>query len=180
MLPDERARLGSLAIHDVYEALIRDESRNKMIVSDALSCLEKGGCPLILTERRAHLECLLKLFAPAVPNLIVLTGGMGQKRRKAAMADLQQEGPRLVLATGRYLGEGFDDDRLDTLFMALPISWKGTPAQYAGRLNRIHREKEQIAIHDYADLDVPMLRRMFERRRRGYRQLGYVTNEEQA
>ena len=170
MLPDERARLGSLAIHDVYEALIRDESRNKMIVSDALSCLEKGGCPLILTERRAHLECLLKLFAPAVPNLIVLTGGMGQKRRKAAMADLQQEGPRLVLATGR----------LDTLFMALPISWKGTPAQYAGRLNRIHREKEQIAIHDYADLDVPMLRRMFERRRRGYRQLGYVTNEEQA
>lgn len=180
MLPDQLARLASLTIHDVYEALIHDESRNKMIVSDALSCLEKGGCPLVLTERRAHLECLLQLFAPAVPNLIVLAGGMGQKRRKAAMAALQHEGPRLVLATGRYLGEGFDDDRLDTLFLALPISWKGTLAQYAGRLNRIHREKEQIAIHDYADLDVPMLRRMFERRRRGYRQLGFETNEEQA
>ncbi len=180
ILPDELARLGSLTIHDMYEALIRDESRNQMIVSDALSCLEKGGCPLILTERRAHLEYLHQLFAPVIPNLIVLTGGMGQKQRKAAMANLQQENPRMVLATGRYLGEGFDDDRLDTLFLALPISWKGTLAQYAGRLNRTHREKEQIAIYDYADLDVPMLRRMFERRRRGYRQLGYETCDDQA
>lgn len=128
----------------------------------------------------AHLECLLQLFASAIPNLIVLTGGMGQKQRKAAMANLQQESPRLVLATGRYLGEGFDDDRLDTLFLALSISWKGTLAQYAGRLNRIHREKEQIAIYDYADLDVPMLRRMFECRRHGYRQLGYETCDDQA
>ena len=180
ILPDELARLASLTIHDVYEALIHDERRNQMIVCDALSCLEKGGCPLILTERRAHLESLLQLLTPAIPNLIVLTGGMGQRQRKAAMANLQQEGPRLVLATGRYLGEGFDDNRLDTLFLALPISWKGTLAQYAGRLNRIHREKEQVAIYDYADLDVPMLRRMFERRRRGYRQLGYETCDEQA
>lgn len=172
-LPDELARLGSLNIHDVYESLICDESRNRMIVSDALSCLEKGGHPLILTERRAHLECLLQLLAPLTPNLVVLTGGMGQKQRRVAVANLQLEGTRLVLATGRYLGEGFDDDRLDTLFLALPISWKGTLAQYAGRLNRIRQEKQHIAVYDYVDLDVPMLRRMFKRRRRGYRKLGY-------
>jgi hypothetical protein len=172
-LPDELARLGSLSIHDVYESLIGDESRNRMIVSDALSCLEKGGHPLILTERRAHLECLLQFLAPLTPNLVVLTGGMGQKQRKAAVANLQLEGTRLVLATGRYLGEGFDDDRLDTLFLALPISWKGTLAQYAGRLNRIRQEKQHIAFYDYVDGDVPMLRRMFERRRRGYQKLGY-------
>jgi len=179
-LPDELARLASLNIHDVYESLMRDESRNRMIVSDALSCLKKGGYPLILTERRAHLECLLQLLAPFTPNLIVLTGGMGQKQRRATVANLQLEGTRLVLATGRYLGEGFDDDRLDTLFLALPISWRGTLAQYAGRLNRIHQGKHHIAVYDYVDFDVPMLRRMFERRRRGYRQLGYEICGEQS
>ncbi len=178
-LPDELARLRSLSIHDVYESLIRDESRNRMIVSDALSCLEKGGHPLILTERRGHLERLLQLLAPLSPNVVVLTGGMGQKQRRTAVANLQLEGTRLVLATGRYLGEGFDDDRLDTLFLALPISWKGTLAQYAGRLNRMRRGKQHVAVYDYVDFDVPMLRRMFERRRRGYRQLGYEICGEQ-
>jgi superfamily II DNA or RNA helicase len=144
-----------------------------MIAADALSCLEKGGCPLVLTERKAHLEGLAQRFTTIVPNLVILAGGMGRKQRKAAIAKLQREGPRLVLATGRYLGEGFDDDRLDTLLLAMPISWKGTLAQYAGRLNRVREGKQQVTIYDYADLEVPMLKRMFERRRRGYRQLGY-------
>jgi superfamily II DNA or RNA helicase len=173
ILPDALARLRSLTVHDVYESLMRDELRNQMIVADALSCLEKGGCPLVLTERRAHLECLVQRFAPLVPNLVILQGGMGPKQRKAAISNLGQEGPRLVLATGRYLGEGFDDDRLDTLLLAMPISWKGTLAQYAGRLNRMREGKQQVTIYDYADLEVPMLKRMFERHRRGYRQLGY-------
>ena len=103
---------------------------------------------------------------------------MSQKQRKAAISNLKQEGPRLVLATGRYLGEGFDDDRLDTLLLALPISWKGTLTQYAGRLNRSRQGKQTVTIYDYADMEVPMLRRMFERRRRGYRQLGYEMRDE--
>jgi superfamily II DNA or RNA helicase len=173
ILPDALARLSSLTIHDVYESLIDDESRNRMLVADALLCLEKGGCPLVLTERRAHLECLAQRFGPLVPNFVILAGGMGRKQRKSAISRLQREGPRLVLATGRYLGEGFDDDRLDTLLLAMPISWKGTLAQYAGRLNRMREGKQQVAIYDYADLEVPMLKRMFERRRQGYRQLGY-------
>ncbi len=173
ILPDALARLSSLSIHDLYESLIDDESRNQMITTDALLCLEKGGCPLVLTERKAHLECLAQRFAPLVSNLVILAGGMGRKQRKAAISRLQLEGPRLVLATGRYLGEGFDDDRLDTLLLAMPISWKGTLAQYAGRLNRMREGKQQVTIYDYADLEVPMLKRMFERRRRGYRQLSW-------
>jgi superfamily II DNA or RNA helicase len=103
---------------------------------------------------------------------------MGQKQRKDAITRLQHEGPRLVLATGRYLGEGFDDDRLDTMFLAMPISWKGTLAQYTGRLNRTRPGKREVMIYDYADLEVPMLNRMFQRRLRGYKQLGYVVQGE--
>ncbi len=179
ILPDSFARLNSLTIHDVYESLRKDQFRNQMITADALSCLERGGCPLVLTERKAHLECLAQIFTPLVPNLVILAGGMGRKQRKAAMSKLQREEPRLVLATGRYLGEGFDDDRLDTLLLAMPISWKGTLAQYAGRLNRVRVGKQQVTIYDYADLEVPMLKRMFERRQRGYKQLGYEICNEQ-
>lgn len=173
ILPVALRELMSLTIHDVYESLIHDEQRNQMIVSDALLCLREGLNPLVLTERREHLDLMAKCLAPAVPNLIVLAGGMNQKQRKAAILKLKQECPRLVLATGRYLGEGFDDDRLDTLLLALPISWKGTLAQYAGRLHRIREGKRGVTILDYADLEVPMLRRMFQRRLRGYKQLGY-------
>ncbi len=180
ILNDALARLSSLTIHDVYESLIEDESRNQMITADALSCLEKGGCPLVLTERKAHLEYLAQRLAPLVSNLVILAGGMGGKQRESAISKLRRDGPRLVLATGRYLGEGFDDDRLDTLLLAMPISWKGTLAQYAGRLNRVYEGKQQVTIYDYADLEVPMLKRMFERRRRGYKQLGYEICDEQS
>jgi len=180
LLPDTLAQLKSLSIHDVYESLVDDEHRNKAIVKDILSSLEEGRSPLLLTERRSHLEYFTQALAPLVPNLIVLSGGMGQKKRKEAISNLQNEGPRLLLATGRYLGEGFDDDRLDTMFLAMPISWKGTLAQYAGRLNRIRPGKTELTIYDYADLDVPMLKRMFQRRLLGYRQLGYSINDEQA
>ena len=173
VLRDALIELKSLTIHDVYDAMIRNEQRNQMIVSDVLLCMEAGNYPLVLTERREHLECLAQRLAPLVSNLVVLTGGMNQKQRKAAALKLQQNGPRLVLATGRYLGEGFDDDRLDVLLLALPISWKGTLAQYAGRLHRIREGKRRVMIYDYADLEVPMLRRMFQRRLRGYKQLGY-------
>jgi superfamily II DNA or RNA helicase len=179
-LPKALKELMSLTIHDVYESLIHDEQRNQRIVSDALCCLREGFYPLVLTERREHLELLAKRLKPAVSNLVVLTGGMNQKQRKAAALSLRQEGPRLVLATGRYLGEGFDDDRLDTLLLALPISWKGTLAQYAGRLHRIREGKRAVTIYDYADLEVPMLTRMFQRRLRGYKQIGYRMDEMEA
>jgi hypothetical protein len=91
------------------------------------------------------------------------------------LATIPDDEERLVLATGRYIGEGFDDARLDTLFLALPVSWKGTLIQYAGRLHRLHPEKAEVRIYDYVDRDVPMLARMFEKRLRGYRAIGYST-----
>ena len=91
------------------------------------------------------------------------------------LATIPDDEERLVLATGRYIGEGFDDTRLDTLFLALPVSWKGTLIQYAGRLHRLHPEKTEVRIYDYVDRDVPMLARMFEKHLRGYRAIGYST-----
>jgi superfamily II DNA or RNA helicase len=174
VLPGNLADLKSLKIHDIYEALACHSERNEMIAADAIACVNEGRWPLILTERRQHLEELMRRLRPAVPRLIVLAGGMTQRQRLEALGHLRQDGARLVLATGRYLGEGFDDDRLDALLLAMPISWKGTLAQYAGRLHRIRTGKRDVVIYDYADTDVPMLKRMFQRRLAGYKKLGYA------
>ena len=101
---------------------------------------------------------------------------MGKKQREALVAELAgvpRESERVIIATGRYIGEGFDDARLDTLFLTLPVSWHGTIAQYAGRLHRLYDGKREVRIYDYADLNVPMLARMFDRRCRGYEAVGY-------
>ena len=111
---------------------------------------------------------------------MVLRGGMGAKQRRAVsdrLAQIPDGEERLLLATGRYIGEGFDDARLDTLFLALPVSWRGTLLQYAGRLHRPHPSKREVRIFDYVDRNVPMLLRMFERRFRGYRAIGYARSE---
>ena len=105
---------------------------------------------------------------------------MTAKARRAVkdqLAEIPENEERLVLATGRYIGEGFDDARLDTLFLALPVSWKGTLIQYTGRLHRLHPRKTEVHIFDYVDRDVPMLLRMFEKRLRGYRAIGYAKGE---
>ena len=101
----------------------------------------------------------------------------GRRAAKEQLAAIPADQERLVLATGRYIGEGFDDARLDTLFLALPISWKGTLVQYTGRLHRLHPGKTEVRIYDYVDREVPMLVRMFERRLRGYRAIGYAVGE---
>jgi len=163
-------------INEIYDALIADEGRNNMIFDDVLRTIDEGRSPVLLTERKIHLDFLAARLIPIVKNVIVLKGGMGDKERRSVSAKLSRipdEDQRIIVATGRYLGEGFDDARLDTLFLALPVSWRGILAQYAGRLHRIHQAKKEVIIYDYADLDVPMLSRMFERRRVGYRAIGY-------
>jgi len=164
------------AIHEIYASLINDAKRNQMIVKDVMAVVSKGRFPVILTERKTHLKMLKDMLYHKIPHVIVLKGGMGKKQREAALNDLEhldEDDEKVVLATGRYLGEGFDEDRLDTLFLTLPISWKGTISQYAGRLHRVHDMKKEVQIYDYADLKVPMLSRMFERRLTGYRAIGY-------
>ncbi len=159
----------------VYAALAKDESRNTLIIDDIIAALEAGRCPIVLTERRDHLEFLKASFKGATPHVIVLRGGMGVRERRAVDAALQasQGKERLVLATGRYLGEGFDDPRLDTLFLTMPISWKGTLAQYVGRLHRDYQGKNEVIVYDYVDADVSVLAGMASKRQAGYHALGY-------
>ena len=164
------------SIQDIYAAMVTDEDRNKLLLEDVVHATVTGRSPVILTERTKHLEWLAEQLRSRVQHVIVLKGGMGVKLRREVMAQLAsipQHEPRILVATGRYLGEGFDDARLDTLFLAMPISWKGTIAQYAGRLHRLHDQKTEVIIYDYADFQVPMLARMIYKRLTGYSAIGY-------
>jgi superfamily II DNA or RNA helicase len=166
----------SRSIQEIYSALIADERRNEMIIRDVLEAIKDGRSPVVLTERREHLEHLAGRLDPIIRNVIVMKGGASKKQRKLIAETISQipdDAERLILATGRYLGEGFDDARLDTLFLTLPVSWRGTIAQYAGRLHRLHETKRRVIIYDYVDFHVPVLVKMYERRCQGYKSLGY-------
>lgn len=162
------------AMHELYQSLSDNNERNQIIAADIEKAASDGRCPLVLTERVEHIQALEKLLRACPFPKVILKGGMGKKQRQAAMQQLQSyEGKRILIATGRYIGEGFDDSRLDTLFLALPISWTGTLQQYVGRLHRSHSGKAKVMVYDYVDSQVPTLARMFKRRSRGYRALGY-------
>jgi superfamily II DNA or RNA helicase/very-short-patch-repair endonuclease len=159
------------------DALALSESRNEMIVAEVVEAVREGRHPLVLTERTSHLEELAERLQPEVGEVVVLRGGTSKKMLAAALWQLREPpGPRgrVVVATGRFVGEGFDEARLDTLFLTMPVSWRGTVAQYAGRLHRLHHGKRVVRVHDYADLEVPMLERMFEKRCVGYEAVGYT------
>jgi superfamily II DNA or RNA helicase len=177
--PDTASTAGP-GIQELYFLLAADHQRNALIVEDVIRAVRAGRSPVVLTERREHLETLADLLRPEVANVVVLHGGLGAKRRREIVQRLTAIGAseeRVLVATGRYLGEGFDDARLDTLFLALPISWRGTLAQYAGRLHRLEEGKTEVIVYDYADLAVPVLARMHERRLRGYRAMGYEVSQ---
>ena len=151
-------------IQQIYSALVRDERRNDLIFDDVLLALEGGRSPILLTERRDHLDHLADRLVHFTRNLIVLHGGMKAKDRNAAidrLSAIPDNEARLLIATGRFIGEGFDDPRLDTLFLTLPVSWKGTLIQYTGRLHRFYPTKTEVRIYDYVDRAVPMLERMY-------------------
>ena len=169
-------------IHDVYAALINDTDRNRQIVTDILDAVANGRTPLVLTHRTDHLERLAPELS-TIEHVLILKGGMGKKQRRAIaekLASIPDGVSRVILATGSYIGEGFDDSRLDTLFLTTPISWRGTLQQYVGRLHRIHEGKRVVQVYDYADAQVPMLARMFEKRLKGYRAIGYELESESA
>jgi len=164
-------------IQRVYAALAEDEARNDLIFDDVLSALESGRSPLVLTARTDHAERLAGRLGRFARNVLFLRGGMGVSQRRALMRRLEalpDTEERVLVATGRYIGEGFDDARLDTLFLAMPVAWRGTLAQYVGRLHRLHPAKREVLVYDYVDENVPTLRRMTEKRIRGYRSLGYT------
>src|SRR4029077_17944439 len=156
---------------------IDDELRTRRICDDVVESVNGDRSPLVLTERNEHLDRLENGLAARIRHLVVLRAGMGKKQRQAVadrLAAIPRDEARVILAAGKYIGEGFDDPRLDTLFLTLPVSWRGTIAQYAGRLHRLYDGKREGRIYDYADLNVPMLARMFDRRCRGYEAVGYT------
>ena len=163
-------------IQHVYAALAADGDRNDLIFNDALHALEAGRSPILLTERKDHAQYFADRLGRFARNVLLLRGGMGTRQRREIMQhleDVSETDERILIATGRYVGEGFDDARLDTLLLAMPVSWKGVLAQYVGRLHRLHPAKREVLVYDYVDDVVPTLRRMSEKRIRGYGSLGY-------
>lgn len=163
-------------IQRVYAELANNSARNEMIVNDVISALKGRRSPVILTERKEHVAFFAERLSSFAKHIITLQGGMGKKAHKKMLEKLESisdHEERILIATGRYIGEGFDDARLDTLFLAMPVSWKGTLAQYAGRLHRIHHNKTKVQVYDYVDYQVPALQRMSEKRMSGYKSFGY-------
>jgi len=171
------------AIQNVFRSIADDRARTQAIATAASEAYQRGRKVLVLTERKDHVDMLHAVLEDLVPAIFVLHGRMSKRRRLDVLAELETlpvDAPRLVLATGKLIGEGFDHPPLDTLVLAMPISWKGTLQQYVGRLNREQAAKIDVQIIDFVDDGHPALRRMWEKRQRGYRAMGYVISPDQS
>ena len=171
-----------LSFTKVAQQLAEDEYRNLFIVKDVIESLKDGRSPIILTSRTAHVEILANLLKPHCPNVITLVGSESTKEKRQKMEQLQSipsTEPLVIVATGKYVGEGFDYARLDTLFLVSPVAWKGIVAQYAGRLHREFEGKQDVQIYDYIDIRVPVCESMYRKRLKGYASIGYrIRNNE--
>jgi len=170
-------------IQAVFRFLVGDIQRNGRIIADVVAAYREGRKVLVLTERTEHLQGLRDALGDDIVHCFALHGRLSKKERTATLAELAAlDGvtPRVLLATGRLIGEGFDHPPLDTLVLAMPISWKGTLQQYAGRLHREHDGKKDVRILDYVERDQPQLARMWDKRQRGYRAMGYEIIEQSA
>ena len=176
---DFRVAEAGLKYQDICAKLCADEARNRRIINDVIRAYQDGKNCIVLTERTEHAEVLFNSIEAKCSNVFLLSGKdkANEKREKLeAIKAVPRAENMVIVATGKYVGEGFDEPRLDTLFLAMPISWKGTLAQYVGRLHRNYEGKTEATVHDYADIFVPMLDRMYHKRIRGYAELGYVMN----
>ena len=171
-----------LSYTKVAEQLAEDEYRNLFIVSDVVEVLKESRSPIILTSRTSHVATLAELLKPHCPNVITLIGSESTKEKRQKMEQLQSfpsSEPLLIVATGKYVGEGFDYARLDTLFLVSPVAWKGIVAQYAGRLHREFEGKQDVQIYDYIDIRIPVCESMYRKRLKGYASIGYrIRNNE--
>jgi superfamily II DNA or RNA helicase len=163
-------------IQDIFTDLSLSEGRNRQIVQDVREAAESARKILVLTDRKEHVECLANEMRKFLPCVVTLTGSGTNKTKKEKLDSVSHSAatdPLIIVAMGKYIGEGFDAPSLDTLFLVMPFSWKGTLAQYAGRLHRMCEGKESVQIYDYVDMRVPVLERMYGKRLKGYRDLGY-------
>lgn len=163
-------------IQDVFKTLADDTGRTALIVSDVRSAYDQGRKVLVLTQRTEHVDVLEHALKGHVENLYTLHGRMPKKQRLARLSELEslpEDAPRVLLATGKLIGEGFDHPALDTLVLAMPISWRGILQQYTGRLHRAHTAKTDVQVIDFVDEGNVALMRMWEKRKMGYRTMGY-------
>lgn len=165
-----------LSLAQIYSLIAEDEIRNAMILEDIRENIsEKRSC-LVLSERVEHVHVLADSIREMTPNTFVLTGRINNAERQKqlhAIQSVSKDEPLVICATGRYIGEGFDEARLDTLFLTMPIAWKGTLSQYAGRLHRLYEGKVEARIYDYIDNNTEMLAHMYNKRLKGYAGIGY-------
>lgn len=172
----------NLSYAKVTQQIAEDEYRNLFIIKDVLTVLKEGRSPIVLTSRTSHVALLAELLQPHCPNVVTLVGSNTVKEKRMKMEQLQSipsSEPLVIVATGKYVGEGFDYARLDTLFLISPVAWKGIVAQYAGRLHREHEGKQEVQIYDYIDIRVPVCESMYRKRLKGYASIGYrIRNDE--
>ena len=163
----------------IVESISKDEIRNKLIIDDVSKTIKEGRTPIILTSLTSHVRVLSEMILHYANHVITLVGADSAKEKRIAMERLQNIPPTeslVIVATGKYIGEGFDYPRLDTLFLVLPISWKGNIAQYAGRLHRDCESKNEVRIYDYVDIRIPLCDSMYRKRLKGYAAVGYGTS----
>jgi superfamily II DNA or RNA helicase len=168
--------LPEAGIQEVFRHLAADVARTGIIAAQVRHAYQQGRKVLVLTERTEHLDSILSALNGQVLSPFVLHGRMSKKERATTINELDAlppNTPRVLLATGKLVGEGFDHPALDTLVLAMPVSWKGTLQQYAGRLHREHATKTNVRIIDFVDTGHPALMRMWDKRQRGYRAMGY-------
>ncbi len=170
-----------LSINDVYSEIMKNDFRNQLIIEDVIDNYKLGRNCVILSQRVEHVDLLTEKLKEEVPDVIKLTGKIGNKKAREIISqikDFPDDRNITLVATGPYIGEGFDEPRLNTLFLVMPISWKGTLQQYAGRLHRLFENKKEVIIYDYVDVHVKMLEKMYQRRLNGYASMGYKVKGE--
>lgn len=168
---------GDPSIQDIFRGLVKNDARNELIQRDVCQALAQGRRCLILSHWKEHCELLANRLAQSSKTPSVLSGTLGKKRRSAILKSIQDTSPDkelLIIATGQYLGEGFDCPQVDTLFLAFPLSFKGKLVQYVGRALRSHQGKNSVMVYDYVDTHVPILRKMYGRRQKTYKFLSFV------
>lgn len=166
-----------LEINELWSNLINDKDRNNLIVEDILTVIKQNRFPLIITERKEHLNILYNLLKNKVENIFLLQGGLKNKEEHNLMEKIKNVDNKVIIATGSYIGEGFDEPTLDTLFLTMPSSFKGKIVQYTGRLHRKSANKTDIKIYDYVDCNVPVLNKMFNKRLKTYKILKYIISD---
>jgi superfamily II DNA or RNA helicase len=168
-------------IQDIFRQLTNDLARTIAIAAEVHAAFSAGRKVLVLTERTEHLDAIQAALGCVTPPPFVLHGRLSKKQRAvlvSALNALPPDAPRILLATGKLVGEGFDHPPLDTLVLAMPVSWKGTLQQYAGRLHREHVNKTHVRIIDFVDTGHPAILRMWDKRQRGYQAMGYRIRSE--